>query len=109
HIVTTHRHPDHWQALAQVAAATTAPTAAHALDASELPITPTDTLADGDTLTVGKLNFDIIHLTGHTPGSIALALTDGAGRTHLFTGDSLFPGGVGKTWNPQDFVTLYAD
>ncbi|NEW30289.1 MBL fold metallo-hydrolase [Nocardia cyriacigeorgica] len=109
HIVTTHRHPDHWQALAQVAAATSAETAAHALDATELPVTPTGTLADGDTLTIGRLNFEVIHLTGHTPGSIALALTDGAGRTHLFTGDSLFPGGVGKTRNPQDFATLYAD
>ncbi len=109
YIVTTHRHPDHWQALAQVAAATTAATTAHTLDAADLPITPTETLADGDTLTIGKLNVEIIHLTGHTPGSIALALTDGSGRTHLFTGDSLFPGGLGKTGSPQDFATLYAD
>lgn len=109
YIVTTHRHPDHWQALAQVAAATTAATTAHTLDAADLPITPTETLADGDTLTIGKLNVEIIHLTGHTPGSIALALTDGSGRTHLFTGDSLFPGGLGKTGSPKDFATLYAD
>ncbi|WP_280236462.1 MBL fold metallo-hydrolase [Nocardia cyriacigeorgica] len=108
-IVTTHRHPDHWQALAQVAAATTAPTTAHALDADHLPVTPAATLADGESLAIGELTFEIIHLVGHTPGSIALALTDGSGRTHLFTGDSLFPGGVGKTANPHDFDSLYTD
>lgn len=108
-IVTTHRHPDHWQALTDVAAATNAPTAAHTLDADPLPVTPTRILTDGDTITLGNLTLDIIHLTGHTPGSVALALTDGSGRTHLFTGDSLFPGGVGKTTNPADFDSLYTD
>ncbi|GAA1483017.1 MBL fold metallo-hydrolase [Gordonia sinesedis] len=109
-IVTTHRHPDHWQALAQVADATGVPTAAGRLDADELPVTPTILLDDGDTVTVGDLTLDVIHLVGHTPGSIALALTDPAsGVVHLFTGDSLFPGGVGKTWAPGDFDTLLGD
>ncbi len=106
-VVTTHQHPDHWQALAAVAGV--APTAAHALDAEPLPVPPDRLLTDGDTVTIGELNLDVIHLRGHTPGSVTLALTDGDGRVHLFTGDSLFPGGVGKTWSPADFATLIDD
>ncbi|WP_278262741.1 MBL fold metallo-hydrolase [Nocardia sp. AG03] len=108
-IVTTHQHPDHWQALTEVTTAVGAPTAAHPLDADALPVPPDRLLADGDTLPLGDLALEVIHLRGHTPGSIALALVDGAHRTHLFTGDSLFPGGVGKTHNPTDFDTLLTD
>jgi glyoxylase-like metal-dependent hydrolase (beta-lactamase superfamily II) len=94
-----------------VAAATGAPTAANAIDAEPLPVKPERLLAGGDTLHIGKLRFDVIHLRGHTPGSIALALDGPAtgGVTHLFTGDCLFPGGVGKTWQPGDFAQLLDD
>lgn len=110
-IVTTHQHPDHWQALAEVAKATGAPTAAHQLDAEPLPVTPDRILADGDTIEIGELNLDVIHLRGHTEGSIALALRGPAAgdAVHLFTGDCLFPGGVGKTWRPGDFERLLGD
>lgn len=110
-IVTSHQHFDHWQALAAVAEATGAPTAAHALDADPLPVHPDRILAGGDTITVGELVFDVIHLRGHTPGSVALALGGEAtgGVTQLFTGDCLFPGGVGKTWQPGDFEQLLDD
>ncbi|CDQ44970.1 MBL fold metallo-hydrolase [Mycolicibacterium neoaurum] len=109
-IVTTHQHYDHWQALEQVATSTAAATAAHALDAEPLPVTPDRLLADGDTVTVGKLDFTVIHLQGHTEGSVALALTGADGETtHLFTGDCLFPGGVGKTWKDGDFDRLLGD
>lgn len=108
-IVTSHQHFDHVQALEAVAQATGAPTAAHQLDAEPLPVTPDRILADGDTITVGELVLDVIHLRGHTPGSVALALRAPDGVTHLFTGDCLFPGGVGKTWQPGDFDTLLGD
>ncbi|GAB2674658.1 MBL fold metallo-hydrolase [Nocardia goodfellowii] len=108
-IVTTHQHPDHWWGLKDVATALDVPTAAHELDADPLPVRPDRLLADGDSIEIGDLRFEVAHLRGHTPGSIALALTDGSGRTHLFTGDSLFPGGLGKTRNPADFDSLYAD
>lgn len=110
-IVTTHQHFDHWQALAAVAETTGAPTAAHELDAGPLPIPPERLLAGGDVLTLGDLTFDVIHLRGHTPGSVALALRPGGGRTsvQLFTGDCLFPGGVGKTWEPGGFEQLLDD
>ncbi|WP_167101541.1 MBL fold metallo-hydrolase [Mycobacterium sp. DL592] len=110
-IVTSHQHFDHWQALAAVAEATGAPTAVHQLDAEPLPVKPDRFLANGDTIAVGDLTFDVVHLRGHTPGSVALALRPTAQRTetHLFTGDCLFPGGVGKTWEPGAFEELLGD
>lgn len=108
-IVTTHRHADHWQALPAVAQSTVATTLAHPLDAPELPV-PTTLLVDGgDTVRVGNAALNVIHLRGHTPGSIALLYDDPEGPPHLFTGDSLFPGGVGRTTNPGEFTQLYAD
>ena len=110
-IVTSHQHFDHWQALEAVAAATGAPTAAHEIDAGPLPVKPDRLLSGGDTVQIGELQFKVIHLRGHTPGSIALALDGPAtgGVTQLFTGDCLFPGGVGKTWQPGDFSQLLDD
>ncbi len=52
----------------------------------------------------------MIQLVGHTPGSIALLYDDPTGPPHLFTGDSLFPGGVGNTrGNKQNFESLLHD
>ncbi|MEV6322399.1 MBL fold metallo-hydrolase [Nocardia sp. NPDC051787] len=108
-IVTTHQHRDHWMALQETVAATGAPTAAHPLDADSLPVRPDRLLTDSDVIRIGDLVFEVIHVRGHTPGSIVLALTDDADRTHLFTGDSLFPGGVGRTTSREDFTSLFTD
>ena len=107
-IVTSHQHGDHWVALKEVAMKTGAPTAAHGLDAGPLPVTPDRILADGDTVTIGDLTFDVIHLQGHTPGSVALAFGGAAagGAVQLFTGDCLFPGGPGRTTQPAEFESL---
>ncbi len=107
-IVTTHGHDDHWQALAAVVERTGAATSAHPLDSDELPVPTRDAVEHGDTVSVGAQQLRVIHLRGHTPGSIAL-LWDGDGH-HLFTGDSLFPGGPGNTFgNTEDFVSLMDD
>ncbi len=109
-IVTTHRHPDHIRTLVELAAWSAAPTAAGADDAAALPLTPDRALRHGDRLQVGAVELDVVHLRGHTEGGVALAYADPAGFTHLFTGDSLFPGGVGNTKMPgQSFEQLYAD
>ena len=108
-IVTSHQHQDHWLALSEVAGSTGAPTAAHELDAQPLPVKPDRILANGDTIKIGELSFNVIHLQGHTPGSVALALDGADDATHLFTGDCLFPGGVGKTWQEGDFEKLLGD
>lgn len=108
-VITTHQHFDHWQALAEVVAATDAETIAGTADADELPV-PVDTrVNDSARIQVGSCELEVIHLVGHTPGSIALLYDDPDGRAHVFTGDSLFPGGVGKTWAPEDFHTLLND
>jgi glyoxylase-like metal-dependent hydrolase (beta-lactamase superfamily II) len=109
-VVTTHQHFDHWQALADVVAATGARTAAGRLDADAIPV-PTDTLLDdGSTVRVGSVTLTAVHLIGHTPGSVALLYDDPTGHPHVFTGDCLFPGGVGNTQqDPERFASLYHD
>ncbi|MGH3519755.1 MAG: MBL fold metallo-hydrolase [Haloechinothrix sp.] len=108
-IVTTHQHGDHWQALGAVAGANGSNTAAHSADAGPLPVPPDFLLEHGDTVSVGDCELEVIHLRGHTPGSIALLYRDPGGHPQLFTGDSLFPGGVGKTWSPEAFTSLIND
>jgi len=96
-VVTTHQHGDHWQALGEVVAATGARTYAGRLDADGIPV-PTDVpVEDEDTIAFGQIRLTARHLVGHTPGSIALVYDDPHGHPHVFTGDCLFPGGVGNT------------
>lgn len=109
-IVTTHQHYDHWQALAEVKRATGARTTAHEADTEGIPVATDDPVTDGDTITVGRISLTAIHLVGHTPGSIALLYDDPSGHPHLFTGDCLFPGGVGNTFgNKNNFASLIDD
>lgn len=108
-VVTTHQHGDHWQALAAVVAATGARAVAHPADADGLPV-DSELVDDGSEIPVGTANLEVIHLVGHTPGSIALLYRDPHGHPHLFTGDSLFPGGVGNTrGNARNFASLITD
>lgn len=104
-IATTHRHHDHVQALPEVVRKTDAPVAAHDADADEVPVQVAERLNGGDTVRVGQAQLTAIHLVGHTPGSMALLYDAGgelADSPHLFTGDSLFPGGVGNTHGSQE-------
>jgi glyoxylase-like metal-dependent hydrolase (beta-lactamase superfamily II) len=100
-VVTTHRHWDHHRALAEVVKSTGARTYAGTADADELPVDVDERVSDGDTIPVGRSRLEVIHLVGHTPGSIALLYDDPSGTPHLFTGDSLFPGGVGNTFGDE--------
>ena len=108
-ILTTHRHPDHWQALATIADEAGAAIYAGDADADALPVAVDERLQHGDSITVGDLTLDVIALRGHTPGSVAVLYRDPAGVPQLFTGDSLFPGGIGKTTTPADFESLIND
>ena len=109
-IVTTHSHWDHVRALAETKAATGARTAAGAPDTADIEV-PTDVpLSHGDVLDFDGFDLEVIALRGHTPGSVALVYRDPEGPAHLFTGDSLFPGGVGNTQkDPERFNALYND
>jgi glyoxylase-like metal-dependent hydrolase (beta-lactamase superfamily II) len=108
-VVTTHLHPDHWQALAPVVESTGAETVASQIDAGEIPVSTSNPVSDGARVRVGSCELEVIGLVGHTPGSIALAYDDPDGIVHLFTGDSLFPGGPGRTSTPEDFTSLMDD
>jgi glyoxylase-like metal-dependent hydrolase (beta-lactamase superfamily II) len=111
-IVTTHRHADHWQALASVAAATGARLICGQPDLEAIStgawVDGIVGVWDGDQIELDTERLAVIGLVGHTPGSITLAYA-GAGMTHLFTGDSLFPGGPGRTTTPEDFSSLMND
>ncbi|MFE9932101.1 MBL fold metallo-hydrolase [Streptomyces sp. NPDC005533] len=109
-VVTTHRHGDHWGALAEVVEATGARTYAGAQDVEGIPVATDVPVADGDTVQVGRVKLTARHLVGHTPGSIALIYDDPHGHAHVFTGDCLFPGGVGNTQgDPKAFASLIDD
>jgi len=116
-IVTTHQHWDHHRALAKIATLSGATTMAGEEDADALPVAPDRRLRHGDVVDVdseGHVRLDVIALRGHTPGSVALVLREPQGsshpgRSHIFAGDSLFPGGPGRTSTPEDLDSLMTD
>lgn len=108
-VITTHRHWDHHRALKEFVTRRPVETYAGRHDAHALPVAPTHTVQHGDTITIGDLTLHVIELRGHTPGSIALHWRDHESVGHLFAGDSLFPGGPGKTTSPNDFTQLMDD
>lgn len=110
-IVQTHGHGDHVQAIAELRAATGARLLCHEADAGMMPPgQEPGFVADGDEVPVGEVALRAIHLEGHTPGGLALLFEGDPERPHLFTGDSLFPGGPGNTQNdPARFTRLMDD
>jgi len=101
YILLTHNHMDHIGALAELQTGLKVPLAAHASDAGNLSTPPEILLGDGDTVSFGNLKFEVLHTPGHTPGSLCFR----AGR-YLLSGDTIFPGGPGKTRSPADFKQI---
>jgi glyoxylase-like metal-dependent hydrolase (beta-lactamase superfamily II) len=97
-VMTTHGHHDHWQALDDVADATGAEVVFHTEDAGMIARSADRHVGDGDVLTFGAASVQLIHTPGHTPGSTCVLL----GEDHLFSGDTLFPGGPGNTFGDAD-------
>ena len=113
-IVQTHGHWDHIQAIAALREATGAPLRCHAADVPMMPPgEDVDPIADGELVPVGATSIRAIHLEGHTPGGLAFVYDAGgelAASPHLFSGDSLFPGGPGNTEkDPARFTRLMDD
>lgn len=109
HIVTTHSHWDHVRALPELVESTGATTAAGAEDVADIEV-PTAMPLEAGTLHAGNLEVEVIKLRGHTPGSVALLYRDPSGPAHLFSGDALFPGGIGNTFDdPDRFASLLDD
>ena len=98
YILLTHNHLDHIGALAQLRAELKIPLAAHAADGKILTSPPEILLHDGDMISLGRLKLTVLHTPGHTPGSLCFRV----GR-YLISGDTIFPGGPGKTSSPPDF------
>jgi glyoxylase-like metal-dependent hydrolase (beta-lactamase superfamily II) len=109
-VVTTHQHADHWGALGPVVKATGATTIAGEDDVDGIPVHTDRAVKDGDTISFGDATLEVIHVVGHTPGSIVLLYDDPTGPPHLWTGDCLFPGGVGNTQRDAErFTSLIND
>lgn len=112
-IVTTHRHADHVAALADSLAGTGAQPVCGTKDVDAINSatgTRQKPIWDGDNVSFPNgEHLKVISLVGHTPGSIALAYQPKEGPAHLFTGDSLFPGGPGKTDGAANFTRLMDD
>ncbi|MFD1211478.1 MBL fold metallo-hydrolase [Arthrobacter sp. GCM10027362] len=109
-IITTHSHWDHVRALAEAVQATGAPTAAGTEDIDAIEVPTKIALDHGEIRWFDGFELEVIKLRGHTPGSVALLYRDPHGPAHLFTGDSLFPGGLGNTRkDPARFASLYHD
>lgn len=98
--VVTHGHWDHVRAFEAVQAAGL-PLLAHPEDAELLPAPADGDLEDGQVLTIGELEVTVLHVPGHTPGSVVLHVA-GDERDHLCTGDTLFPGGPGNTFGSAE-------
>jgi len=101
YILLTHNHMDHIGALAELQAGLKVPLAAHALDARNLPSPPEILLSDSDTVSFGNLKLEVFHTPGHTPGGLCFKV----GR-YLISGDTIFPGGPGRTRSPADFKQI---
>ncbi|WP_273368621.1 MBL fold metallo-hydrolase [Corynebacterium massiliense] len=107
-VLTTHRHADHVGALSQILSATGARHISSFLDSPALPAPVDVEPRHGETFEFAGHELPAIILRGHTPGGLATA-ADIDGVTNLFVGDSLFPGGLGKTASEGDFFRLYKD
>jgi len=101
YILLTHNHMDHLIALSELHSELKVPVAAHALDTGNLPTKAEMLLNDGDKIAVGNLNLEVLHTPGHTPGSLCFKI----GR-YLISGDTIFPGGPGKTGSAEAFKQI---
>jgi hydroxyacylglutathione hydrolase len=97
YILITHNHMDHLGAFSELKSRLGVPVAAHPLDAKRLPSPPDILLNDGDTVSFGRIALKVLHTPGHTPGSLCFLTGQ-----YLISGDTLFPGGPGKTRSPAD-------
>ena len=98
YILLTHNHMDHTGALPELRPKLKIPLAVHAADANILPSPPEILLNDGDMLSFGNIKLEVLHTPGHTPGSLCFKV-----GKYLISGDTIFPGGPGKTRSPSDF------
>ncbi len=98
YILLTHTHIDHTAGLAAFKPKVSIPLAVHPADRGGLQFDPERLLEGGDIIEVGKVKVSVLFTPGHTPGSICFRMGE-----YLLAGDTLFPGGPGRTETPEDF------
>jgi glyoxylase-like metal-dependent hydrolase (beta-lactamase superfamily II) len=101
YILITHNHMDHLGALTEIKSKLRIPIGAHRLDAQGLPLRPEILLEDGEKVSYGNTSLKVLHTPGHTPGSLCFL----SGNC-LIAGDTIFPGGPGKTRSPADLKLI---
>ena len=97
YILITHSHMDHVGALSELKSMLRIPIGSHRLDANDLPLRPEILLGDGEEVSFGRMSLKVLHTPGHTPGSLCFVI-----GKYLISGDTIFPGGPGKTESPAD-------
>jgi len=100
-ILITHSHFDHTGALKELKRRLDIPVGVHQADARRIPLSPDLLLKDGDLVSFGNIKLKVLHTPGHTPGSICFFR-----EKYLISGDTLFPGGPGKTGSPSDLKQI---
>jgi len=103
YILLTHDHYDHTGVLVSLRSRLKVPLATHIASSYQLKTQPEILLKDGDSLPLGNLKIEVMHTPGHTPGSICFRI-----GKYLFAGDTIFPGGPGRTETPEDFQRILA-
>ena len=101
-ILVTHAHTDHVGALEDVRKELGVEVGMHTADAQAFSQRPDFLLSDGEKINFGDVNLQVVHLPGHTPGSVGLHINDGSTPPRVLVGDAIFPGGPGHTTSPSD-------
>jgi len=101
YILLTHNHMDHLGALSELHSGLKVPLAIHASDSGNLPSPSEILLNDGDKISFGNIKLEVLHTPGHTPGSLCFKY-----ERYLISGDTIFPGGPGKTGSPDAFKQI---
>jgi hydroxyacylglutathione hydrolase len=101
YILITHNHTDHVGALPELQLKLRIPIGVHRLDAHGLSLRPDFFLDNGEEISFGNIRLKVLHTPGHTPGSVCFLI-----GKHLISGDTIFPGGPGKTESPADLKQI---
>jgi hydroxyacylglutathione hydrolase len=102
YMLLTHNHIDHITGLQAFRNRLNVPLAVHPADNADwLPFPPEKLLNDGEIIPVGELKIEVLYTPGHTPGSVCFKV-----GPYLISGDTLFPGGPGRTATPEDFQQI---
>ena len=100
-ILITHNHGDHLAGFGEITGKVDAPVGISPADAHALPRTPDIELTDGKIIKFGNRELQVLNTPGHTDGASCFLV-----GKHLFSGDTLFPGGPGRTRSPEALTQL---